>query len=127
MTMLCRGVRGATAADENTKEAILEATTELLQELAAANDIDPDYIAGIWLTTTPDLNAEFPAVAARIGMGWTHAALMSGHEMAVPDAQERCIRALILLNTEKKPEEINFVYLRGAVNLRGRQGRGETS
>ena len=120
MTMLCRGIRGATTADENTKEAILDATTEMLQEMTATNDIDPDYIAGVWLTTTPDLNAEFPAVAARVGMGWTRVALMSGHEMAVPDGQERCIRALILLNTEKKPEEIKFVYLRGAINLRNR-------
>lgn len=120
MTMLCRGIRGATTATANTKEAILEATAELLQELTAANDIDPDYIAGVWLTTTPDLNVEFPAVAARTVMGWTQAALISGHEMAVPDATERCIRVLILVNTEKRPEEINFVYLRGAVNLRNR-------
>ena len=114
-----RGLRGATTADSNTKEAILEATKELLGELAAANDLKTNDIAAVFFTTTQDLNAEFPAVAAR-QMGWEHAALMCGHEMNVPDGQSKCIRVLILLNTDKAPQELKTRYLKGAKNLRKR-------
>ena len=114
-----RGIRGATTTDSNTKEAILEATKELLENLIEANDIETDDIASAVFTTTPDLNAEFPAVAAR-QIGWEYVALMCGHEMTVPDALSQCIRVLILMNTDKPPQELHNVYLRGAVNLRGR-------
>ena len=114
-----RGIRGATTAHSNTKEAILEATKELLDSLIKANDIDLDDVAAAIFTTTQDLNAEFPAVAAR-QMGWNHVALMCGHEMAVPDGLGKCIRALILVNTEKLPDELEHIYMRDAVNLRNR-------
>lgn len=117
--MRCRGLRGATTAEKNTKEAILLATTELLRALVEANGFRPDDVAAIILTTTADLNAEFPAVAVR-QMGWDQVALMCGHEMQVPDGTPLCIRALILVNTEKPPEELRWVYLRGAVSLRDR-------
>ena len=118
-----RGIRGATTAHSNTKEAILEATKELLDSLIKANDIDQDDVAAAIFTTTQDLNAEFPAVAAR-QMGWNHVALMCGHEMAVPDAQTQCIRALILINTDKSPQELSNIYLRGAANLKSRGVEG---
>ena len=114
-----RGVRGATTADSNTRESILEATTELLESLVEVNDIKPDDIAAAIFTTTEDLNAEFPAQAAR-GLGWQYVALLNGHEMKVPDAQTLCIRTLILVNTEKSPQDISNVYLKGAANLRER-------
>ena len=114
-----RGIRGATTTDGNTKEAILAATKELLENLIEANDIETDDIASAVFTTTPDVNAEFPAVAAR-QIGWEFVALMCGHEMTVPDALPQCIRVLILMNTNKSPKELRNVYLRGAVNLRGR-------
>ena len=116
---MVRGIRGATTADANTRESILEATTEMLAALAAANGLAVDDIAAAHFSTTQDLNAEFPAVAAR-RMGWEHVALMCGHEMAVPDAQPRCIRVMVLVNTEKSPRELRNVYLREAVNLRDR-------
>ena len=118
-----RGIRGATTAQSNTKEAILEATKELLDSLIKANDIDLDDVAAAIFTTTQDLNAEFPAVAAR-QMGWDHVALMCGHEMAVPDAQTQCIRALILINTDKSPQELSNIYLREAANLKSRGMEG---
>jgi chorismate mutase len=118
-----RGLRGATTAESNTKEAILEATKELLGELGAANDLKANDIAAIFFTTTKDLNAEFPAVAAR-QMGWEHTALMCGHEMDVPDGQARCIRVLILVNTDRAPHELKTRYLRGAKNLRKRGMEG---
>ena len=114
-----RGIRGATTAPENSKEAIVEATRELLERLVEANGIVVDDVAAVMFTTTRDLNAEFPAVAAR-RMGWNYVALMCSHEMTVPDAQTRCIRALVLVNTEKAAEELSNIYLRGAANLRAR-------
>jgi len=115
-----RGLRGATTAERNTKEAIVEATKELLEKLVEANEIDPDDVAAAVFSTTQDLNAEFPAVAARVHMGWNYVALMCGHEMAVPDAQSQCIRVLILINTDKPAQELRHVYLRGAARLRAR-------
>lgn len=119
MSLVCRGIRGATTARANTKEAILEATRELLERLVEANRLDRDCIAAAIFTTTRDLNAEFPAVAAR-QMGWEHVALMCSHEMDVPDALPSCIRALVLVNTDKQSHELVNVYLRDAVNLRAR-------
>ena len=114
-----RGIRGATTADANTRQSILDATNEMLAGLVEANGLDVDDIAAAYFTTTQDLNAEFPAVAARL-MGWENVALMCGHEMAVPDAQPRCIRVMVLVNTDKSPGELRNVYLREAVNLRAR-------
>jgi len=117
MSMRCRGIRGATTVDSNTPEAILEATTELLTELMRANDFSVDDVASAWFTTTRDLNAEFPAVAAN-RMGWTNVALMCGHEMDVPGSLGMCLRVLLHVNTERKPQELRHSYLRGATKLR---------
>ena len=118
-----RGLRGATTADANTRDDILDATRELLERLVEANDVDTDDIAAVMFSATKDLNAEFPAVAARVHMGWTDVAIMCGHEMDIPGGQERCIRVLILVNTDKSPKELEMVYLRDAANLRSRSGR----
>jgi len=115
--MLCRGVRGATTVETNTAETIREATAELLQALVEANDIEHDRVASILFTTTMDLNAAFPAVAAR-ELGWTDIALLNAHEMAVPGALPRCIRILLHLNTERTAKEIRHIYLRDARKLR---------
>ncbi|GBD14621.1 Chorismate mutase AroH [bacterium HR25] len=115
--MLCRGIRGATTVAANTREAILEATRELLTAMTEANQIRPEDVASVFFTTTPDLTAEFPAVAAR-QMGWDHVALLCGHEMNVPGSLPMCLRILLHVNTEKRPEEIVHVYLRGARALR---------
>jgi len=117
MTIACRGIRGATTADINTKESILDATKELLEKVIAANSIEQPQVAAIFFTTTPDLNAEFPAAAAR-AMGWTNTALLCSHEMSVPHGLPGCIRVLILVNTEKQPEELVHVYLKEATTLR---------
>ncbi len=115
-----RGIRGATTATtaaENSREAILEATSELIRQMVLANEIETDDVAATIFTTTHDLNAEFPAVAAR-KMGWNNVALMCGHEMQVPGGLPNCIRILMLVNTDKAPQDIVHVYLRGAKNLR---------
>ena len=115
--LVCRGVRGATTADQNTNEAILGATRELLIQMIEANGIHPDDVASAIFTTTPDLTAEYPALAAR-QLGWHDVALLCGHEMNVPHGLKRCIRVLLHWNTTKSASEIRHVYIRGAVNLR---------
>lgn len=113
----CRGVRGAITVEANTAEAILAATHELLTALVDANGVEPDDISAVWFTTTTDLDAAYPAVAAR-QLGWTDAALMCAHEMSVPGGLPKCVRVLILWNTSRTAREIHHVYLRGAVELR---------
>jgi len=117
MTWKCRGIRGATTADDNTKEAVIGATKELLAKLIEVNDVDQDEVAAVILTTTKDLDAAFPALAVR-HMGWDNAALLCGNEMDVPGSLQSCIRILILVNTEKGPSDIRFVYIKGAKDLR---------
>lgn len=117
MTVVCRGVRGATTADANTPEAIVAATRELLAELVRANGIASVDVASVFFTTTPDLTAAFPARAAR-DLGWTDVALLGATEMDVPGAPGRCIRILIHWNTVKPQDAIRHVYLRGAEGLR---------
>ncbi len=117
MTCVCRGIRGATTADANTREAILAATRELLALLIDANDLREEDIASAIFSSTPDLDAEFPAVAAR-ELGWLDTALLCTHEMAVPGSLARCVRVLIHWNTIRRADEIRHVYIRGAHNLR---------
>lgn len=115
--MLTRGIRGATTVKANTREAILEATSELLKAMVEANGIDLQDVASAFFTSSPDLNAEFPALAAR-QMGWADVALLCGHEMNVPGALNMCLRILLHVNTERKASEIVHVYLHGAKVLR---------
>lgn len=115
--MPCRGVRGATTAEANTRDEILRATRQLLALMIRLNGIDPADVASAIFTTTPDLNAEFPALAAR-QLGWLDVALICAHEMNVPGALPRCIRVLVHWNTEKPASEIVHVYIKGAASLR---------
>jgi len=119
--MAVRGIRGATTTDEDSEAAIIQATTELLARIAHENTIHPDDIAAAWFTTTPDLTSEFPAAAAR-QLGWGDVPLMCAHEMDVPASNPRslprCIRVLLLVNTNVPTSAIRFVYLRGAEKLR---------
>lgn len=116
-SVVCRGIRGATTVDENTAEAILSGTRELLFLMIRANKIDVQDVASAIFTTTKDLNATYPALAAR-QLGWYDAALLCGHEMDVPQGLKKCIRILIHWNTTLAPKEIIHVYLHGAKELR---------
>jgi chorismate mutase len=117
MTMMFRGVRGATTVTENTAEAILSATRELLEAVIEANGIEEDTVASVIFTTTPDLNAVYPAQAAR-EIGWRRTALMGCQEIEAPDGLPYCIRVLIHWNTSRSLDEIRHVYMRGAERLR---------
>ena len=115
----CRGIRGATTADANTNEAIYSATRDMLQELINLNDINQEQVAVAYFTVTSDLDAAFPAAAAR-QLGWNNVALMCSTEIPVPDSMGRCIRVMILYNTETSQEDIVNVYLKGTDVLRQR-------
>ncbi len=113
-----RGVRGATTARGNDALAITDATLELLRVLRDRNAIKPEDIGYIWFTVTPDLDAAFPADAARAGMGWTDVPLICGREIPVPGALGLCIRVLIAWNTNIAQRDVKHAFMRGARGLR---------
>ncbi len=114
--IVCRGIRGATTCEANTRESIFAATSELFQKMVSANRVVEDQVAAVFFTTTQDLDAAFPATAVR-EMGWEHTALMCGHDIAVPGSTGMCIRVLLLVNVDKALDLVN-VYLKGAVHLK---------
>lgn len=115
--MPCRGVRGATTVASNDREEILTATRQLLALMIRLNGIESRDVASAVFSTTRDLDAEFPALAAR-QLGWLDVPLMCGHEISVPGSLPLCIRVLLHWNTEKEQGEIEHVYVREANRLR---------
>ena len=113
----CRGIRGATTVEHNEREEILTATRQLLALMVRRNQIAREDVASAIFTTTPDLDAEFPALAAR-QLGWLDVPLLCGHELSVPGSLPRCIRVLVHWNTERTQSEIEHIYIREAVRLR---------
>jgi chorismate mutase len=115
--MPVRGIRGATTVAANDAESIVEATEELIRELVRLNDLDVEEIAFGYFTTTTDIDAEFPALAAR-RLGWVDVPLLCGHDMEVrqpnPRAITMCVRLLLLYNTDRRQGEMRHAYLRGA-------------
>ncbi len=123
--MPLRGIRGATTAHANTRDAILDATRELLDALVRANQLDSADIASVYFTMTPDLDAAFPARAAR-DLGWNYVALLDAQAPRVANDLPRCIRVLVHWNTDRAPNEIHHVYLHEARQLRPDWNREET-
>jgi len=115
--MKVRGIRGAITVAEDTEEAIITATTELLDEIITANDLKQEDVASITFSMTPDLNSAFPAVAAR-ELGWNDVALFCCQELAINDALKKCIRILIHYNTDESLAELDHIYLKQAKQLR---------
>jgi len=115
--MSVRGIRGATTVSLNTEEEILDATRSLLQEMITRNGVDVDDLAAAFFTVTEDLNAAFPARAAR-ELGWLQLPLLNGTEIPVPGSLRRCIRVLLWWNTDRTASEIQHVYQRDAIVLR---------
>jgi len=114
---VCRGVRGATTVEANTRDAILKATRQLLALIIRRNDIDSSDVASAVFTVTRDVNAEFPALAAR-QMGWLDVPLLCGYEVEVPGSLSSCVRILLHWNTRKAQKEIHHVYIHDAIALR---------
>lgn len=115
--MNCRGIRGATGVRANDASSILAATRELLEQIVAANDLLVKDLVSVIFTATPDLDAAYPARAAR-EMGWVDTPLLCMQEMAVAGRLNRCIRVLVHWNTNLEPKQIQHIYLGEARVLR---------
>ncbi|HZK11317.1 MAG TPA: chorismate mutase [Atribacterota bacterium] len=115
--MLVRGIRGAITVDSNNKEEIIKKTKELLVTLKKENDFMIEDIVSTFFSVTPDLNAAFPAQAAR-ELNWDRVPLFDMKEIDVPGSLPRCIRILIQINCQKSQAEMKHCYLRGARILR---------
>ena len=115
--MVVRAIRGAVQVAANEREAILDGTTELVTEVMTRNDLRTDDVISVIFTATPDLTAEFPALAAR-KIGFHDVPLLCTTEIDVPGALPRVVRLLMHVDTDRSRPEIQHVYLRGATALR---------
>ena len=115
---MIRGVRGAITVDCNTEEAIISATEELLKHVIEGNNILREQVPSVFISTTEDLNAAFPAKALRKFAGWTYVPVMCMRELAVPNSLQMCVRVMMHVDTAVPQEEIVHVYLEGAKVLR---------
>jgi chorismate mutase len=115
--MTCRGIRGAVYVETNDAAAIVAATHEMLERIVADNDLAVEDVACVIFTATPDLDTAYPARAAR-EMGWMTTPLLCEQEMVVEGGLPRCIRALLLWNTDLPADQIRHVYLGKARALR---------
>ena len=115
--MAVRGIRGAITVEKNERDEILKKTDWLLREIIEQNHINPEDVASVVFSVTDDIDAEFPAVAAR-GLGWQNTPLFCAQEIPVPGSLKLCVRVLVHINTEKAQSEIRHVYLEGAEKLR---------
>jgi chorismate mutase len=113
-----RGLRGATTVAANEAGQIAERTRELIRLLVELNGLRADDVASALFTVTEDLDAAFPAVAARVFAEWKDVPLLCAREIPVPGSLGRCIRILIHWNTDRPQTEIRHVFLRGARHLR---------
>ncbi len=113
-----RGIRGATTVRANDAAAIGEATRELLETLRDLNELRPEDIGYVIFTVTPDLDAAFPADAARVALGWTDVPLLCSREIPVPGALPMCVRVLVAWNTDRAQGEVRHAFLHGARALR---------
>ena len=115
--MTVRAIRGAIQVASTEREAILEATAELVTEVMSRNDLATDDVISVLFTATPDLTAEFPALAAR-KIGFHAVPLICASEIAVPGAMPRVVRLMAHVATDRPRSEIQHVYLGGALALR---------
>ncbi|MCR9291096.1 MAG: chorismate mutase [bacterium] len=113
----CRGIRGATTVTENSRDAILQATRQMLALMIRRNGIESADVASVLFTVTKDLDAEFPALAAR-QLGWIEVPLLCGYEISVAGSLPMCVRVLVHWNTDKGQKDIHHVYIHDAVKLR---------
>lgn len=116
--MLTRGVRGAITLDNNTEKAVKEGTVILLKEILDKNNIKNSDISHVIFTLTNDIDAAFPAKFAREKFCWDFVPMVCFNELSVKNSLKMCLRVLVVINTDKKQEEINHIYLRGATSLR---------
>lgn len=115
--MAVRGIRGAIQVEANSPESIFSGVTELVGEVLARNGLTGEDLISIIFTVTPDLDADFPAYAARMA-GLSEVPLMCATEIPVPGAMARVVRMLAHVETSQPRHQMRHVYLRGAAELR---------
>ena len=115
---MIRGVRGATTVTEDRAELIFRETETLVKDILNENNIQPEDIISVLISTTPDITSGFPAKAVRSIEGWQYVPTMCTHEMSVPNALPFCIRVLLHVNTELSQKDVRHIYLNNAVSLR---------
>jgi chorismate mutase len=113
-----RGVRGAITVNDNSENAIIVATEELVKNMIELNDINPETVASVFISTTDDLDAAFPAKALRSFSGWTFVPVMCMRELSVPNSLKLCVRIMMHVDTDVPQDKISHVYLKGAKVLR---------
>lgn len=116
--MTVRGLRGATTIERDEADKVLEATGNLAKEVAEANDVQPEDIISVLVSTTSDIRSTFPAKAVRTIEGWKYVPVMCTHEMDVPGGMPLCIRILMHVNCDIPQKEIVHIYQNDAVQLR---------
>ncbi len=117
--MAVRGIRGAHRARSNTRKSIFETATRLMRAMLRTNRVKPAQVAACIFTMTPDLNADFPAYAARrAAPGWKHVPMLCAGELPVPGAMDRVVRILLLVETDAAQGKIQHQYLGGTARLR---------
>ncbi|MEU8380755.1 chorismate mutase [Streptosporangium sp. NPDC048865] len=114
---MVRAVRGAIQVESNDRDAILSGVTELVTEVMGRNRLTTDDVISVIFTATPDLTAEFPALAAR-KLGFHDVPLICASEIDVPGALPRVVRLMAHVEVDRPRQDIQHVYLRGAVALR---------
>ncbi|MFI7704744.1 chorismate mutase [Nonomuraea sp. NPDC049480] len=114
---MVRAIRGAIQVGANDRDSIIEGTTELVSAIMERNELTTDDVISVLFTATPDLTAEFPALAAR-KLGFHEVPLICCTEIDVPGALPRVVRLMAHVETDRSRAEIQHVYLRGAVALR---------
>ncbi|WP_033542132.1 chorismate mutase [Planococcus sp. CAU13] len=115
---MIRGIRGAITISADHPDQILDETRKLVLEMAKQNDVDPEHVASVIISTTNDISSAFPAKAVRTIEGWTFVPVMCTHEMSVPGSMPLCIRVMMHANTALGQKEINHIYMNDAVKLR---------
>lgn len=122
---MIRGIRGATTVAHNEEKEMLEVTIQLTEEMVTVNAVKPELISHIFISVTQDLNATFPAKALRGLPGWSHVPVMCMAEIDVPTGLEKCIRIMMVTNTERSQTEIIHVFQNEAIKLRPDLMQGE--
>ena len=115
--MSVRAIRGATQVEANTVEAITLGTQELIREILSINSLTPDDVISVLFTSSPDLDAAFPAAAART-LGFEDTPLICSVEIDVAGALPRTIRVMAHVESGLSKREIAHIYLHGAKALR---------
>lgn len=115
---MTRGIRGATTVTKNNEQEILLHTQHLLEEMITKNNIDATSVSHVFISVTDDINATFPAKALRQIEGWTYVPVMCMKEIDVPQSLPKCIRVMMVVQTNTPQESVQHIFHREAIKLR---------